>query len=192
MRLSMASRVSVGGDIDTFFWGLRGQYSLHSGMSFFAGVNQVDYNEASYDGGTIFVRWGTPQMFNSFQVQDSELAGTKSAGIGAAFDLGQMGAVNGLYLRVRAGHYDMPDSVDDLDARQDRQEYTMDLRYSFAKDTGFSTFTVVEGFSMLLRLGYNVYETDYDFDAYKQKHNRSFSSVTDNFLDSRLYLDYIF
>ena len=183
---------AVGGDIDTFFYGLRAQYSLNSGMSFFAGYNEVDYNEASYDGGTIFVRWGTPQMFNSFQVQDSELAGTKSVGVGAAFDLGQMGVVNGLYMRVRAGAYDMPDKVEDVDARQDRQEYTLDVRYSFEQDSGFSTFSEVDGLSLLLRLAYNDYKTTYDFESYKAVHGRSFEAVTDDFIDARLYIDYIF
>lgn len=181
----------VGGKIDTWFYGLNFQINA-PGLTFFANFNEVAYNEDSYDGGTIFVRWGTPQMFNSFQVQDSELAGTQSYGTGLQYDFGRQGLLPGAVMRVRFAHYDMPDSLSRADARQDRSEATFDLRYSFTRDSGFGIFTEMEGLSLQFRLAYNKYETDYDFAAYQQIHGYEFESVTDDFIDARIYLDYHF
>jgi len=182
----------VAGNVDTWFYGLKAQAASDNGMLFFLSYNEIDYNEASYDGGTIFVRWGTPQMFNSFQVQDSELAGTKSVGVGAQFDLGALGIIDSTVIRFRYADYDMPDSLYMTDARQDRTEATFDLRYSFAKQSGFGIFTQLDGLSIQFRLAYDQFETDYDFDAYKKLHGYDLQRVTDHFVDARLYIDYLF
>ena len=150
------------------------------------------YNEESYDGGTIFVRWGTPQMFNSFQVQDSELAGTKSIGVGLQYDFGRNGLIPGVVMRWRYGDYNMPDKLIMTDARQDRREATFDLRYSFTQTSGFGVFTQMKGLSLQFRLAFNNYRTDYAFEAYKKIHGYNFESVTKDFVDARLYLDYMF
>ena len=181
----------VAGDIDTWFYGLNFQVNA-PGLTFFAAFNEVDYNEASYDGGTIFVRWGTPQMFNSFQVQDSELAGTRSYGTGLQYDFGRQGILPGVVMRVRFAQYDLPDRLSQADARQDRSEATFDLRYSFTRQSGFGIFTQMEGLSIQFRLAYNDYETNYDYAAFQQLHGYEFESVTDDFIDARLYLDYHF
>jgi len=181
----------VGGNVDTWFYGLSFQINA-PGLTYFANFNEVAYNEKSYDGGTIFVRWGTPQMFNSFQVQDSELAGTQSYGTGLQYDFGRQGLLPGVVMRVRFAHYDMPDSLSKVDARQDRSEATFDLRYSFTRDSGFGIFTEMEGLSLQFRLAYNNYETDYDFAEYSRRHGYEFESVTDDFIDARIYLDYHF
>lgn len=180
---------SVAGSVDSWFYGLKAEASSAKGMLFFASYNEVDYNENSYDGGTLFVRWGTPQMFNSFQVQDSELAGTKSIGVGAQFDLGTLGIVESTVVRFRYAYYDMPDDLYMRDARQDRSESTFDLRYSFTKNSGFGIFTKMEGLSILLRVAYDDFKTDYNFEEYRKIHGYSFSSVTDDFIDARIYLD---
>jgi hypothetical protein len=86
----------------------------------------------------------------------------------------------------------LPDSIHDTDARQDRTETTFDVRYSFTKTSGFGLFTQLDGLSVMLRIAYDDYDTDYDFDAYKQRHGYSFDSVTDDFVDARLYIDYQF
>jgi hypothetical protein len=138
------------------------------------------------------VRWGTPQMFNSFQVQDSELAGTKSIGAGLQYDFGRKGILPGVVMRVRYGQYDMPDRITQADARQDRSEATFDLRYSFTRDSGFGIFTQMEGLSLQFRLAYNDYETGYDIDGFKAIHGYEFESITDDFIDARIYLDYMF
>ena len=182
----------VAGSVDTWFYGVKAQASSGSGMLFFLNYNEVQYNEGSYDSGTLFVRWGTPQMFNSFQVQDSELAGTKSVGVGAQFDLGALGILDSTVIRFRYANYDMPDDLWMINARQDRSEATFDLRYSFSKTEGFGIFTQMDGLSIQLRLAYDDYSTDYDFEAYKRIHGYSFETVTDNFVDARLYIDYIF
>jgi len=182
----------IAGNIDTSFYGLKAQASWKNGITIFGAYNNVAYNENSYDGGTIFVRWGTPQMFNSFQVQDSETAGTKSIGVGAQFELGRLGLVDNTVIRFRYANYDMPDSLGDKDASQDRSEATFDLRYSFTKNDGFGIFTQMKGLSLQMRVAYNDYKTDYNFTAYKALHGASFSDVTDDFIDTRLYLDYIF
>ena len=181
----------IAGNIDTWHYGLslRG---YKDGLSFFGNYNQVAYNEDSYDGGTIFVRWGTPQMFNSFQVQDSELAGTKSVGVGFQYDFGGSGMIPGVVMRWRYGSYNMPDDLIMTDARQDRREATFDLRYSFTQTSGFGIFTEMMGFSLQFRLAYNNYRTDYNFEAYKQIHGYDFNTATNNFFDARLYLDYLF
>lgn len=181
----------VAGDVDTWFYGLKLQ-ALYEGITVFTSYNEVAYNEDSYDGGTIFLRWGTPQMFNSFQVQDSELAGTQSIGVGLQYDLGLKGILPGVLMRVRYADYNMPDSISQVDARQDRTETTFDIRYSFEKASGFGLFNEIEGISILFRLAYNDYKTDYDFAAYKAAHGYAFDSVTDDFLDYRLYIDYKF
>ncbi|MDX2506049.1 MAG: OprD family outer membrane porin [Gammaproteobacteria bacterium] len=181
----------IAGNIDTWFYGLKLQ-AYSQGLTYFISYNEVDYNENSYDGGSLFVRWGTPQMFNSFQVQDSELAGTKSYGVGLQYDFGRKGFLPGVVMRLRYADYDLPDSLYQTDARQDRTETTFDLRYSFTKKSGFGIFTQLDGLSIQFRLAYNRYETDYDFNAYKQIHGYSFDSVTDDFIDARLYLDYRF
>ncbi|MEA3371061.1 MAG: OprD family outer membrane porin [Campylobacterota bacterium] len=183
---------SVAGNIDSWFYGLKAQLALKNGITLFSAYNQIAYNENSYDGGTIFVRWGTPQMFNSYQVQDSELAGTKSIGIGAQFELGHMGLVPNTVIRFRYANYDMPDSLTDRDAAQDRSETTFDLRYSFAKNDGFGIFTQMKGLSLQFRVAYDDYKTNYDYSAYMAQHGYGFSEVTDDFVDTRLYLDYIF
>jgi len=181
----------VAGAIDTWFYGLKFQLN-GPGLSFFAAYNEVDYNEESYDGGTIFVRWGTPQMFNSFQVQDSELAGTRSYGTGIQYDFGQQGLLPGVVMRVRFAHYDLPNRLSQADARQDRSEATFDLRYSFSWKSGFGIFTEMDGLSIQFRLAYNDYETDYDYAAFQAQYGYEFSSVTDDFIDARIYLDYQF
>ncbi|SFV62267.1 hypothetical protein MNB_SV-6-382 [hydrothermal vent metagenome] len=183
---------SVAGNIDTWFYGLKATATASNGMLFFIGYNEVSYNEASYDGGTLFVRWGTPQMFNSFQVQDSELAGTKSIGVGAQFDLGALGILDSTVIRFRYANYDMPDDLDMIDARQDRSEATFDLRYSFTKSSGFGIFTQMDGLSIQFRLAYDDFKTDYDLEAYKELHGYNVFSVTDDFVDARIYIDYIF
>ena len=182
----------IAGDIDTSFYGIKIQGAFKNGITLFGAYNDVEYNENSYDGGTLFVRWGTPQMFNSFQVQDSELAGTKSLGAGAQFELGRMGLIPNTVIRFRYGVYDMPDSINDRDAAQDRSEATFDLRYSFNKNDGFGIFTQMKGLSVQFRVAYNDYKTDYDYDAYKLKYGYSFADVTDDFIDTRLYLEYLF
>ncbi len=181
----------VGGNIDTWFYGFNFQINA-PGLTYFANFNEVAYNEDSYDGGTIFVRWGTPQMFNSFQVQDSELAGTQSYGTGLQYDFGRQGMLPGVVMRVRYGYYDLPDSLSRADARQDRSELTFDLRYSFTRDSGFGIFTEMEGLSLQFRLAYNNYETNYDFAEFQRIHGYEFESVTDDFIDARIYLDYHF
>ena len=181
----------IAGSIDTWHYGFSAQ--AYSGpLSFFANYNRGAYNEDSYDGGTIFVRWGTPQMFNSFQVQDSELAGTKSVGVGLQYDFGRKGFIPGVVMRWRYGDYDMPDDLTMTDARQDRREATFDLRYSFTQTSGFGIFTQMKGLSLQFRLAFNNYRTDYDFEAYREIHGYDFESVTKDFIDARLYLDYNF
>jgi hypothetical protein len=152
----------------------------------------MSYNEKSYDGGTIFVRWGTPQMFNSFQVQDSELAGTRSWGLGLQYDFGRNGLIPGMVMRWRYADYNLPDELTQTDARQDRVEVTFDLRYSFTKPSGFGIFSEMKGLSLQFRLAYNNYRTDYDFEAYRDLHGYDFESATKDFYDVRLYLDYMF
>jgi hypothetical protein len=181
----------IAGNIDTWHYGFSAQ-ATSGAFSVFANYNQVAYNEDSYDGGTIFVRWGTPQMFNSFQVQDSELAGTKSVGVGLQYDFGRNGLIPGVVMRWRYGDYNMPDRLTMTDARQDRREATFDLRYSFTRTSGFGIFTQMKGLSLQFRLAFNNYRTDYDFEAYKKIHGYDFESVTKDFVDARLYLDYIF
>ena len=181
----------IAGDIDTWHYGLSVR-AYTDGLSFFANYNQVAYNEDSYDGGTIFVRWGTPQMFNSFQVQDSELAGTKSVGVGLQYDFGGTGLIPGVVMRWRYGSYNLPDDLIMTDARQDRREATFDLRYSFAQKSGFGIFTTMKGLSLQFRIAFNNYRTDYDFEAYKKIHGYDFETATKDFVDARLYLDYVF
>lgn len=184
---------SVAGNVDTWFYGLKAEASSVKGMLFFLNYNEVSYNENSYDGGTLFVRWGTPQMFNSFQVQDSELAGTKSIGVGAQFDLGALGLLNSTVIRFRYADYDMPDELWMTDARQDRTEATFDLRYSFTKESGFGIFTQMDGLSIQFRIAYDDFKTDYDFNAYTAIHGyNALDSVTDSFVDARIYIDYVF
>jgi len=194
--LQFASQDNIGsnvaGDINTWFYGLKAQASHSKGITVFAAYNEVKYDEDSYDGGTIFVRWGPPQMFNSFQVQDSELAGTKSIGVGAQFELGKMGLLPNTVIRFRYADYDMPSALTQTDARLDRSEATFDLRYCFSKNDGFGIFTRLEGLSLQFRMAYNDYETNYDFASYQELHNYTFDTVTDDFIDTRIYLDYIF
>ena len=183
----------VAGTVDTWFYGLKAAANTSDGMLFFVSYNEVSYNENSYDGGTLFVRWGTPQMFNSFQVQDSELAGTKSLGVGAQFDLGALGILDSTVIRFRYANYDMPDDLWMRDARQDRSEATFDLRYSFTKKSGFGIFTQMDGLSIQFRIAYDDFKTDYDFVKYKELHGyNALDSVTDSFVDARLYIDYVF
>jgi hypothetical protein len=181
----------IAGNIDTYHWGVRIGASFEA-FSGFVGYNKVDYNEGSYDGGTIFVRWGTPQMFNSFQVQDSELAGTKSIGAGLQYDFGVNGVVPGLVMRWRYGDYNLPDQLIMTDARQDRAEATFDLRYYFTGKSGLGIFSETQGLSVQFRLAYNNYRTDYNFEAYKAIHGYDFETATKDFWDARLYLDYRF
>ena len=182
---------SVAGDIDTWYYGFNFQIN-GPGLTFFTNYNEVEYNEDSYDGGTIFVRWGTPQMFNSFQVQDSELAGTKSVGAGFQYDFGRQGILPGVVMRVRYGEYDLPDKITQSDARQDRSEATFDLRYSFSRDSGFGIFTEMDLWSIQFRVAYNNYETDYNIEGFKAIHGYEFESITDDFIDARIYVDYMF
>lgn len=181
----------IAGNIDTWHYGfsLRG---AKDALGFFINYNDLAYNEDSYDGGTLFVRWGTPQMFNSFQVQDSELAGTESVGAGFQYDFGHSGLLPGVVMRWRYGIYNLPDDLIMTDARQDRHEATFDLRYSFTQKSGFGIFTEMKGLSLQFRLAYNNYNTDYNFEAYREIHGYDFQSVTKDFVDARLYLDYVF
>ena len=183
---------SVAGRVNTWFYGLKGQAAFDNGITMFAAYNEVKYDEGSYDGGTIFVRWGTPQMFNSFQVQDSELAGTKSYGAGVQFELGKMGIVPNTVIRFRYCDYNLPDNINQKDARQDRTEATFDLRYSFTKNDGFGIFTEMDGLSVQFRIAYDTFETNYDYDAFKVAHGYDFDTVSDDFVDARIYVDYMF
>ncbi|MBL0721364.1 MAG: OprD family outer membrane porin [Sulfurovum sp.] len=183
---------SVGGDVDTGFYGLKLQANLEDKISLFTAYNKVDYNENSFDGGSIFVRWGTPQLFNSFQVQDGNLAGTKSIGAGVQFDLGALDIIDSTVIRFRHAFYNMPDDLYKIDARQDRTESTFDVRYSFTKKYGFGIFTQLDGLSLQFRMAYNEFETDYNIEKYKLLHGYNAFSVTDNFLDMRVTIDYRF
>ncbi|MCU7835759.1 MAG: OprD family porin [gamma proteobacterium symbiont of Taylorina sp.] len=180
----------IAGNIDTWFYGLKLQ-AVTRGFTFFIGYNEVDYNENSYDGGSIFVRWGSPQMFNSFQVQDSELAGTKSYGAGVQYQFGHSSFIPGVVMRLRYADYNLPDNLSQTDARQDRAETTFDINYSFAKQSSLGNFSL-DGLSVQFRLAYNDYNTGYDFDEYQRIHGYDFDNVTDDFVDARLYLDYKF
>ena len=131
-------------------------------------------------------------MFTSFQVQDGELAGEKSYGVGLQYDFGLNGRVRGLIMRCRYGYYDLPDDLLLTDARQDRREATLDLRYSLARDSGFGVFTEMKGLSLRFQLAWNNYRTDYDFEAYKAIHGYDFDRVTKDFYDARLYVEYLF
>jgi hypothetical protein len=181
----------IAGNIDTYHWGVSVRASS-AALSWFVAYNKVAYNEESYDGGTLFVRWGTPQMFMSFQVQDSELAGTRSVGAGLQYDFGHNGTLPGLVMRWRYGDYNLPDDLLMTDARQDRAEATFDLRYSFTRKSGFGIFTDMQGLSIQFRLAYNNYRTDYNFEAYREIHGYDFETATKDFWDARLYLDYRF
>jgi hypothetical protein len=181
----------IAGNIDTWHYGLSIR-AYTGGIGVFANYNALAYNEKSYDGGTLFVRWGTPQMFNSFQVQDSELAGTKSFGVGLQYDFGHNGLIPGVVMRWRYGDYNLPDDLIMTDARQDRREATFDLRYSFSQKSGFGIFTEMKGLSLQFRLAYNNYRTDYNFELYRDIHGYDFETATKDFIDARLYLDYVF
>lgn len=183
---------SIAGDINTWFYGLKLQASHEMGITYFLSYNEVKYDEDSYDGGSIFLRWGSPQMFNSFQVQDSELGGVNSIGVGLQLELGRLGLVPNTVVRVRYGDYNYPDSADKRDARQDRTEATLDIRYSFTENDGFGIFTHMKGLSLLLRIAYNDYDTSYNFQGYEQLNGYSLDSVTSDFTDSRFYLEYRF
>ena len=189
LQKDVGSRIA--GNIDTWHYGL-GVSGSRDGLSFFANYNELSYNENSYDGGTLFVRWGTPQMFNSFQVQDSELAGTRSYGVGLQYDFGRNGLVPGVVMRWRYGDYNLPDNLTFTDARQDRSEATFDLRYSFTQTSGFGIFTEMKDLSLQFRVAYNNYRTDYNFEVYREIHGYDFQLVTRDFFDARLYLDYHF
>jgi len=180
----------VAGDVNTWFYGLKAQVSHDTGITYFAAFNEVKYDEGSYDGGTIFVRWGTPQMFNSFQVQDSELAGTKSLGAGLQFELGKMGLVPNTVIRFRYADYNLPDNPNQLDIAQDRTESTFDLRYAFGQNDGFGIFTQLDGLSLQFRVAYDDFKTDYDISQYSNPNN--ITAITDDFWDTRIYLDYVF
>jgi len=180
----------IAGNIDTWFYGLKLAFENRN-WNYFIAYNEVAYNENSYDGGTLFVRWGTPQMFNSFQVQDSELAGTRSIGAGIQYQFAHNSLLPGINIRLRYGDYNMPDRLTQTDARQDRTETTLDINYAFEKDARLSGLSL-DGLSMQLRIAYDDYKTSYDFDQYQQIHGYDFSSVTDDFIDVRLYLNYKF
>ena len=180
----------IAGNIDTWFYGLKFQ-AVMDRTTIFIGYNEVDYNENSYDGGSIFVRWGTPQMFNSFQVQDSELAGTQSIGAGVQYQFSQNSFIPGVVMRLRYANYDMPNSLYKQDARQDRTETTFDINYAFARESTIGNVSL-DGLSIQFRVAYNNYDTDYDFAAYQTIHNYEFNSVTDDFYDLRLYVNYKF
>ncbi len=180
----------IAGNIDTWFYGLKFQAAINR-TTFFIGYNEVDYNENSYDGGTIFVRWGSPQMFNSFQVQDSELAGTQSIGAGVQYRFSKNSIIPNVIMRLRYANYDMPNSLYKTDARQDRSEATFDLNYAFAKEANVGGASL-DGLSIQFRVAYNDYDTGYDFEAYKKIHGYDAESVTDDFMDTRLYLNYKF
>jgi hypothetical protein len=183
----------VAGNVDTGFYGFKINANyLDNKISIFSAYNSVDYNEESYDGGSIFVRWGTPQLFNSTQVQDANLAGTESFGAGVQFDLGGLEILDNTIIRFRHAMFNMPDELYMRDARQDRTESTFDLRYSFTKKSGFGVFTQLDGLSIQFRVAYNDFKTDYDFEEYKRIHGYNPFSVTDDFLDARLTVDYIF
>lgn len=49
-----------------------------------------------------------------------------------------------------------------------------------------------DGLSIQFRAAYNSYDTDYDFEAYREIHGYDFASVTRDFVDLRLYLGYNF
>ncbi len=180
----------IAGNIDTWFYGLKLQ-AEYDNLSYFISFNEVAYNEKSYDGGSIFVRWGTPQMFNSFQVQDSELAGTQSYGTGVQYRFSHHSPLSGVVLRLRYADYDMPDNLAQKDARQDRTETTFDINYGFAKSAALGSIPL-QGLSFQFRLAYNDYKTDYDFAEYQRIHGYSLDSVNKDFYDARLYVDYKF
>jgi len=50
----------------------------------------------------------------------------------------------------------------------------------------------MKGWSFQFRLAFNNYRTDYNFEAYRAIHGYDFESATKDFIDARLYLDYIF
>ncbi len=180
----------IAGNIDTWFYGLKLALENRN-WNYFIAYNEVAYNENSYDGGTIFVRWGTPQMFNSFQVQDSELAGTRSIGAGIQYQFDHNSLLPGVNIRLRYGDYNMPDRLTQTDARQDRTETTLDINYAFNKGARLSGLSL-DGLALQFRVAYDDYKTSYDFQQYQQLHGYDFDNVTDDFIDIRFYLNYKF
>lgn len=181
---------NIAGNIDTWFYGVKLESAIGR-TAFFIGFNEVEYNESSYDGGSIFVRWGTPQMFNSFQVQDSELAGTQSVGAGVQYKFSPSSLIPDVIMRLRFANYDMPNSLFRTDARQDKTETTFDANYAFTSKSYIAGIPM-DGLSIQFRVAYNNYDTNYDFAAYKDIHGYDVESVTSDFVDTRLYLNYKF
>ena len=86
----------------------------------------------------------------------------------------------------------MPDEFYMIDARQDRTEATFDLRYSFTKDSGFGIFTQMDGLSIQFRIAYDNFRTDYNYAAFEDHHGFTIDKVDDDFVDARIYIDYVF
>ncbi len=184
---------AIAGNINTYLYGLQISQVLNYSIKLFIGLAKVKYDEDSYDGGSLFAPWGSPVFFNSLQIQDGELAGTKFLSLGSFFDLGQLQLLKNSILRIRYGYFDTPDDLNDYDARQQRNEFAIDFRYTLSAPTNFDINATPDGFSLVIRIAYNDYESDYDYQAYENIHSgRSFEEVEDNYLDSRLYLQYAF
>ena len=65
--------------------------------------------------------------------------------------------------------------------------------YSFTKTSGFGIFTQMDGLSIQFRIAYDNFKIDYDFEAYKAIHGyNALHSVTDDFVDVHIYIDYVF
>jgi len=50
----------------------------------------------------------------------------------------------------------------------------------------------MDGLSVQFRLAYNDYKSNYDFEEFRRRHGYEFESVTDDFVDARIYVDYQF
>ncbi len=51
----------------------------------------------------------------------------------------------------------------------------------------------MDGLSIQFRIAYDNFENDYNYEAYKAIHGfDGLQSVTDDFVDARIYIDYVF
>jgi len=166
----------VAGNINTYEYGFHLQSSYENFQLIYA-FNKVRYNENSLDGGTIIDMWGNDILYGGLFENGADQAGTVANSIVLSYK------IEPVTVAICAGNYNLPNSMNDLFAEQDNNEYDLYIKYAPRWNKNLTIRT---------EMIYVDFDTSYNFKMYEEIHGYDTLHSYDNILDMRLIVNYRF
>jgi len=166
----------VAGNINTYEYGVHFQ-STYKNLQIIYAFNKVKYDENSLDGGSIIDMWGNDILYGGLFENGADQAGTVANTIIVSYDM------DPFTVAICAGHYDLPNNMQDLFAEQDNNEYDLFIKYNPKWNKNLMVKT---------ELIYVDFDTSYDFKTYEELHGYDTLHSYDNILDMRFVVNYTF